>query len=254
MPLPRPKRNQAGEITESQSDFVLRCISSQSIQNEFNTQDQRLGVCYSLWEAATEKSGELEEHYCKIEKKDPKHNIVKGIVYTAGYVDTDGETVSKQDIQNAAWSFLAEGKVLNIDIQHNYEKSGCYVVESYMTEEGDPHFPADSWVIAVKCTDEIFEKVESGELNGFSFGGTAVKYPKRALLEVAKDILGETEENLNKDVIPAHKHNFHIMYNTKGDIVKAVTDVVYDHSHTITYGTATDKEISHSHRIDLNGE
>ncbi|NCC44919.1 MAG: hypothetical protein EOM18_15375 [Clostridia bacterium] len=160
--------------------------------------------------------------------------------------------MSIDDVQKSCWNFLALRKEKNIDIQHDWQESGCYVVESYMTEKGDPNFPEHAWIMAVKCTDEIFDKVVKGELNGFSFGGYSTKYTQRVLLEVAKQIMGETEDNLNKDVIPAHKHNFIIWYNNDGRIEKGITDTVEGHSHTITMGTATDVSVSHSHRVDIN--
>ncbi len=252
MPLPKPKKEN-GEIVESESEFMERCISSPSIQNEFNTNEQRVAVCQSLWNSAT-KSVEKQdkERFVEIEKTDKKNQVVKGIVYTAGYVDTDGETMTVEDVQKAAWNFLAHRKEKNIDINHNWEASGCYVIETYMTEEGDPNFPPNSWVIAVKCTDDVWEQIENGDLNGFSFGGTVNKYPARVLLEVAKQIIGETYPNINKDILPEHTHNFVIYYDEKGNIVKGITDVVEEHFHTISYGTATDKELGHSHRVDLN--
>lgn len=192
--------------------------------------------------------------FVKIQKTDKLHKIVKGIVYTALDVDTDGETMSVEDVQKAAWNFLAERKEKNIDIQHDWQASGCTVVESYVTEKGDPNFPENSWVMAVKCTDEIFQKVIDGELNGFSFGGYSEKFVQRVMLEVAKQAVGETFENLNKDVIPGHKHQFIVWYDNQGKIVKGTTDTVECHQHTISYGTSTDKSIGHSHRIDLSEE
>ena len=250
MPLPKPKES------ETQSEFIARCLDSPSIQNEFSKQSERVAVCYSLWGNAKESKEVKEEdqHFVEIQKTDKKNQVVKGIVYTAGHVDTDGETMTVEDVQKAAWNFLAHRKEKNIDINHNWKASGCYVVESYMTEEGDPNFPPNSWVLAVKCTDDVWKQVEDGDLNGFSFGGTVSKYPARVLLEVAKQIIGETYPNTNKDILPEHTHNFVIYYDEDGKIVKGITDVSQEHFHTISYGTATDKEISHSHRIDLNEE
>lgn len=245
MPLPKPK---AGEDRDT---FVTRGLSSPSIQNEFKTNEQRVAVCNSLYDNS-DKAENLEENYVKIEKTDPVHKVVKGIVYTAGDVDTDGETMTKEDVQTACWNFLAHRKEKNIDIQHDWQASGCYVIETYMTEKDDPVFPENSWIMAVKCTDDIFEKVVNGELNGFSFGGSTKKYTQRVLLEVAKQIMGETEENLNKDVIPPHSHNFIIWYNNEGKIEKGFTDTVQGHAHSIEYGTATSTELSHSHRVEIN--
>jgi hypothetical protein len=66
--------------------------------------------------------------------------------------------------------------------------------------------------------------------------------------------MGETNENLNKDIIPAHKHNFILWYDNDGKLVKGHTDTVNGHSHTITYGTATDQEAGHSHGVDITSE
>jgi hypothetical protein len=244
--LPKPKEN------ETQSEFLARAIDSPSIKNEFKTNAQRISVATALWENADKKEEETSGHFVKIEKSDPIHKIVKGVVYSALDVDTDGETMTVEDVQKACWNFLAQRKEKNIDIQHDWQESGCYVVESYMTEKDDPNFPENSWVMAVKCTDEIFEKVVNGELNGFSFGGYSEKFAQKVLLEVAKQIVGETNENLNKDIIPAHKHQFILWYDNNGKIVKGTTDTVFDHMHTITYGTATDKTLSHSHGVDIN--
>ena len=243
--LPKPK------VTEDKTAFIERALQSPSIQKEFPTNEQRLSVCNYLWNAS-EKQESPATDFVKIQKTDLIHKIVKGIVYTAGQVDTDGETMTVEDVQKACWNFLAQRKEKNIDIQHDWQQSGCYVVESYMTEKGDADFPENSWIMAVKCTDEIFDKVVNGDLNGFSFGGYSQKYSQKVLLEVAKQIVGETNQNLNKDIIPAHSHTFIIYYDNAGKIVKGITDVVMDHQHTILYGTATEKSAGHSHGVDIN--
>jgi hypothetical protein len=245
MPLPKPRKD------EDRDSFIKRASESPSIINEFSTNEQRLSVASAIWDNSDKKE-ESASQFVKIEKTDEIHKVVKGCVYSAGQVDTDGETMTVEDVQKACWDFLALRKEKNIDIQHDWQQSGCYVVESYMTEKNDPDFPDHSWVMAVKCTDEIFEKVVKGELNGFSFCGYSQKYTQRVLLEVAKQIMGETEDNLNKDVIPAHRHNFIIWYNNDGQIEKGMTDVVENHAHTITYGTSTDPFLGHSHRVDIN--
>lgn len=241
MPEPQPDK-------ETQSEWYERCIPYLLEEGTAENQEQAYKICESMWEDANKS----EEKYVEIVKKDKPNQVVKGIVYSPGYVDTDGETATESDIKKAAWDFLANRREKNIDINHDWSESGCYVVESYIAEKGDPNFPEGSWILGVKCTDDVWKKVENGELNGFSFGGTVTKYPMRALLEVSKQIIGETYENMNKDIIPAHSHNFIIYYDEKGNIVKGTTDVSQDHFHTITYGTATDSTVAHSHRVDLN--
>jgi len=45
MPLPKPKPN------ESQKDFIQRCVVDPNIQKEGKTPEQRLGICYSIYES-----------------------------------------------------------------------------------------------------------------------------------------------------------------------------------------------------------
>ena len=245
MPLPKPRKN------EDKESFVARAVASPSIQKDFQTNEQRISVSGFLWENSDQKE-ESPGHFVKIQKTDKLNKVVKGVVYQALDIDTDGETMSVEDVQKAAWNFLAQRKEKNIDIQHDWQESGCMVVESYLTEKGDPNFPENSWVMAVKCTDDVFQKVIDGELNGFSFGGYSEKFAQKVLLEVAKQAVGETYENLNKEVIPGHKHSFIVWYDNDGKIVKGHTDTVDGHQHTISYGTSTDKSVGHSHRIDLS--
>lgn len=192
-----------------------------------------------------------EEKTVQIQKTNPEHQIVKGVVYAAGYVDSDGEAMTAEDVRQAAWNFLQERREKNIDVMHDWKQSGCEVVESNVTDSEDEYFPKDAWVLGVKCTDEIWEKVRSGELNGFSFGGSVAKYPQKVYLEVAKEIVGETEQNLNKDTIPSHEHRFVVYLDDSGNIVKGTTDTTQDHHHTIRYGTATETMLGHSHRVSL---
>jgi hypothetical protein len=51
MPLPKPHKK-----TETQSEFVSRCMSNTHIQNDFDTQEQKLAVCFSLWKHKKKKA------------------------------------------------------------------------------------------------------------------------------------------------------------------------------------------------------
>lgn len=43
MPIPTP------QIGEDQDVFIQRCVSTESMKNEFPDIKQRLGVCYTQW-------------------------------------------------------------------------------------------------------------------------------------------------------------------------------------------------------------
>lgn len=240
MPSPQPN--------ESESTFIDRCIPMVLSEGTAENQDQAYAICQDMWDNSNK-----EEKYVEIQKQDSENKIVKGVVYEAGNVDTDGETMTAEMVRKAAWDFLAERREKNIDISHNWQQSGCYVVESYYTgKEGHDGFPPNSWVMSVKCSDEIWEKVEKGELNGFSFGGTSTKFAARVLLEVAREVIGNVEPNLNKDIIPEHDHSFVVYFDKEGNIVKGVTDINEEHWHDIVSGTATGTTLGHSHRVNLS--
>jgi hypothetical protein len=46
MPVPTPNSG------ESQKEFISRCM--EAIANEFDSQEQRLGVCYTQWRESNE--------------------------------------------------------------------------------------------------------------------------------------------------------------------------------------------------------
>lgn len=50
MPLPTPNDR------EKKSDFVSRCMSSETIKKDFKDNDQKLAVCYRQFEEAKDKS------------------------------------------------------------------------------------------------------------------------------------------------------------------------------------------------------
>lgn len=184
----------------------------------------------------------------KAEKKEDQ--VVYGEVYVPNRVDTDHETMTADEVEKMAWEFLATGKIEKIDIQHDLMESGCMVVESFIARAGWEPWVEGSWVMGVKCTDDIWKAVKSGDLNGFSFYGTSQKVPAKVLVEVAKQIAGVTEVN-KEEILPPHEHSFIINLDNKGNIVSGKTDVVHEHMHLIKHGTATEEELDHRHRLIL---
>lgn len=195
-----------------------------------------------------EKNVELQFSF---KQSKEEFQVVYGEVYAPNHVDTDWETMTAEEIREMAWNFLATKDMDNIDINHNLEKSGCYVVESFIARANDPDgFNEGAWVLGVRCTDDIWKQVKKGELNGFSLYGTVKKFPAKVLIEVAKQIAGVTETS-TIDIIPYHEHTFIVNLNKSGRIVSGKTDIVQGHFHVITKSTATENELDHSHRIFL---
>lgn len=110
--------------------------------------------------------------------KDDAKQIVYGTVMQPDVPDSEGDTVSPEEIEQAAHRYLADSR--KHDIQHNEQVAEVTPVESFivpmdMEYAGRPVLKG-SWVMAVHVADpEVWQQVTKGELTGFSIGGTAVR-------------------------------------------------------------------------------
>ena len=104
--------------------------------------------------------------------------IVYGVVLQPGVTDSQGDVVSAEEIEQAAHRYLVESR--KQDLQHDETKAPVEVVESYiapmdMTVAGRPVLKG-SWVMASHVRDDsLWDRVQKGELTGYSIGGTAVR-------------------------------------------------------------------------------
>lgn len=182
-----------------------------------------------------------------IKKFDDEQQLVFGEVYAPGFPDSQGDFMSAETIQDMAHEFLRKGLVNAIDMNHSRELTGCYVVESFIARSDDPLFIPGSWVIGVKIPDpDIWSMVKSGELNGFSLDGSAVRVDTTLEIEMPLVLAGETEE------ADGHKHTFHVRFDAQGNFLGGATGPGPDgHVHRISRGTSTDDAEGHSHRFSF---
>ena len=116
--------------------------------------------------------------YGRIVKAEAETHEVTGIVYEPMVEDTQGNFMTENEIAKAAhWFMKNKG---NVDLQHSFEPlEGASVVESYIARceeeiEGQK-IAKGTWVMTMEIEDpEIFEKIEKGELTGFSMGGVGI--------------------------------------------------------------------------------
>lgn len=86
-------------------------------------------------------------------------------------VDTQGDILTPEDIENAAYRYM-ENPI--VGIMHAEWGDVGTVVENFITREGDPDFQTPgSWVMGVKFTDKAWQKILNNELTGLSIGGFA---------------------------------------------------------------------------------
>ena len=110
-----------------------------------------------------------------IVKTDKEKHYVTGIVYEPMVEDAHGNFMTEEEIQKAAYGYAKSG--YQCDLQHEFEPmEGACVVESWIEKSdctiGDSDIKKGTWLMTVEITDpDIWDKVEKGELTGFSMGG-----------------------------------------------------------------------------------
>jgi hypothetical protein len=112
----------------------------------------------------------------RILKADLSKGIAYGLVYEANTVDAQGDWTDEATIENAAHTFLEQGRQREVDINHDGRLGKGVVVESTMIYGEHPNYPTvknAAWVMAIKLGPEALLRAQDGELTGFSLEGRA---------------------------------------------------------------------------------
>ena len=181
-------------------------------------------------------------------KRDGWDRVVGGEVIVPGTANVFGDFWTSRDVVCAAYKFMIDGFL--IDLEHDNVSLGskAYVVESFIAREGDPTFIPGSWVIYMYINDDdLWSKVLSGEINGFSY--EAEVYMQKATLSVdlPDTVQGVTEPSTED----GHVHEFTIFLGDDLRPVSGGTTEVDGHSHTISTHTITDQSEGHVHRYNI---
>ncbi len=116
--------------------------------------------------------------FVPIAKVDDEKHLVYGVVYAPDKVDAHDEYADAETIEKMAHLFMQEYG--QIDVMHDEnDRDDLYVVESYIApgdfDLGGQDVTKGSWVLVTKVMDpDIWKKVKSGELAGYSWGGVAI--------------------------------------------------------------------------------
>ena len=114
-------------------------------------------------------------------KKSEEKRMVYGIVYAVNKVDSQGDYSTAEEIEKAAYDFMKDLRVQNVDTGHNFEKAGAFVAESWIVKENDSLFadaPAGSWAVGIKVEENsLWNRVTKGEFRGLSMAGFGERVP-----------------------------------------------------------------------------
>ncbi|MDO5562522.1 MAG: XkdF-like putative serine protease domain-containing protein [Synergistaceae bacterium] len=113
--------------------------------------------------------------------KSEEKRMVYGIVYPVNKVDSQGDYSTAAEIEKAAYDFMKDLRVQNVDTGHSFEKAGAFVAESWLAKSGDslfPEAPEGSWAVGIKVEDDaLWERVKKGEFKGLSMAGFGTRVP-----------------------------------------------------------------------------
>lgn len=116
----------------------------------------------------------------RIAKTNDEEQMAYCPVMVPGEVDTQGDTISKAEVRAALHRFMKNSRTgSGVDVHHSFEiEDGAAVVESWEVRKGGPEFgdePEGTWVAGIHIENsDLWEKIKSKEITGFSIGGTAV--------------------------------------------------------------------------------
>ncbi len=186
-----------------------------------------------------------------VAKADKELRIVWAEVYAPNRPDSDGEYMDEEGIRKMAYDFMRNMRLDRIDQNHDNETvPGATVVESFIARKGDPDFIEGAWVVGVHVPDdETWDKIQSGEINGFSIEANVVKEPKEVILDLPPVITGKTMKAEGKDYEDDHTHTFYVAYDGEGRFIGGRTDEAKGHIHLIKRGTVTEETLGHKHRF-----
>jgi len=128
--------------------------------------------------------------------KDNTRQIAYAPILVPGEEDHDGETVTKEKIEEAAHEWMLSYR--NVDIKHTLNNVGV-PVESYITPKelrvnnvftgGEMVIPEGSWIMASKVlNEETWQDIEDGNLIGYSVMGIKRQTFEQAVKEQTPDV------------------------------------------------------------------
>ncbi|MBX9884282.1 MAG: hypothetical protein K2X68_04845, partial [Novosphingobium sp.] len=110
-----------------------------------------------------------------------EERFVFGVILVPDDVDAQSDTYTADDVRKACHSFMEFfGGRMKVMHRGRPIDGKVKVLENYVTKQAERHggetFPAGTWMLGIRViADDLWRMVKSGEFNGFSIGGTAIR-------------------------------------------------------------------------------
>lgn len=116
------------------------------------------------------------ERYAVV-KAEAAQRYTLGVAYPAAEVDGHGDYTSRDDLERAAWTFLARARRAGVMHEDGTDDAGT-VVESYiyrgpLWKAAGQTIRDGDWLVGVVWDGPTWQRIQAGELTGFSIQGMA---------------------------------------------------------------------------------
>lgn len=119
----------------------------------------------------------------RILKTDEPERIVLGVVMEPDEKDTQGDQQTAEEIEKASNWFMEKAQIITVVTDENHDDDDFRVtlLQNYIAPVdmivNTEIIKKGTWLQALRLDEEQWEKVESGEITGFSVDGSALKKP-----------------------------------------------------------------------------
>lgn len=164
-----------------------------------------------------------------------------------------GDIWTREAIIEARDKFMMSDFGIDLEHDNDDQRNVEYaVVEMFVARDDDPDFIPGSLVVGMKfLTEDSWNKVLSGEINGLSYEGTVyqidvdIEWP-----DLPRLVSGVTEP----DPFDGHTHTFVVELGEENKVLSGSTGETDGHSHSLTTHTITGKAAGHTHRYQILGD
>jgi hydroxymethylpyrimidine pyrophosphatase-like HAD family hydrolase len=223
---------------ETQEEFMPRCIKY--VMDEGSEQEQAIAICYSKWENRDSKFSKQIDSFKSQEFSviNEEKRLLGGFLMTADQPiyrrDEDGSeyyvTFPASAIEKIVKKMAKKGKALTFNINHDDSQPAeqCYLMSHFIidsklgvkTPEGFTPAKDGSWFGFVKVDNEqVWEKVKSGEIKGFSVEGY---FNDHKLIDAERNVYEEIKNKLINNM------NFNNLKNVLGSDLTAKLKQAFD--------------------------
>lgn len=183
-----------------------------------------------------------------IQKIYEDQRLVTGQVYAPNTLDAHGHFMTAEDLQEVAYSFLSDGLLTSIDVQHDNTPIDATIVESFIARKGDPDFEEGAWVATTRINDPmVWKAVKDGRINGYSFEILTYRQEMVVEFEYSTWYYGFTDP----DPYDKHVHPFMVRLDENGEVAWGKTGLGSngEPAHTISNPNITDPVDGRVHRV-----